>query len=58
MENLKFICPKTGRGVEIGIETEIGTLLRIRSQKVRSRCKACGGTHEWLVRDAFLAEAA
>ena len=30
MEHLFFVCPMTGREVDTGIETEIGTLLRIR----------------------------
>ena len=35
MEHLIFVCPTTGRQVDSGVETEIGTLLRIRQQKVR-----------------------
>jgi predicted RNA-binding Zn-ribbon protein involved in translation (DUF1610 family) len=42
----------------VGIESEIGTLLRIRSQTVQARCPACGQVHEWPVRDAWLATAA
>jgi predicted RNA-binding Zn-ribbon protein involved in translation (DUF1610 family) len=40
------------------VTTEIGTLLRIRSNMVRARCPACGETHEWPVRDAQLVKAA
>jgi hypothetical protein len=58
MERLLFICPQTGREVDVGIETEIGTLLRIKSKTLRSRCPACGQTHEWTVRDAVLPQAA
>ena len=58
MERLLFACPTTGTGVDIGVETEIKTLLRIRSNTVRARCPACGQWHEWPVRDAYLAEAA
>ena len=54
MERLIFTCPKTQQQVDIGVTTEIGTLLRIRSRVVRSYCPACGGTHEWPVRDAQL----
>ncbi len=54
MESLLFVCPKTGRQVDVGVTTEIGTLLRIRSRLVRARCPACGETHEWPVRDAQL----
>ena len=30
MEHLIFVCPTTGREVDSGVESEIGTLLRIR----------------------------
>jgi predicted RNA-binding Zn-ribbon protein involved in translation (DUF1610 family) len=58
MERLFFVCPTTRRTVDIGVETEIGTLLRIRSEKVRAECPACGKVHEWTVRDAALPQAA
>jgi predicted RNA-binding Zn-ribbon protein involved in translation (DUF1610 family) len=58
MEKLIFVCPKTDRQVDIGVATEIGTLLRIRSRVVRAQCPACGETHEWPVRDASLVQAA
>jgi len=58
MERLMFICPKTGREVDVGIETDIGTLLRIKSQPVRGRCPACGQSHEWKVAEATLPQAA
>jgi predicted RNA-binding Zn-ribbon protein involved in translation (DUF1610 family) len=58
MEKLIFVCPKTDRQVDIGVTTEIGTLLRIRSRMVRAQCPACGETHEWPVRDARLIQAA
>jgi endogenous inhibitor of DNA gyrase (YacG/DUF329 family) len=58
MEHLIFTCPTTGREVDSGVESEIGTLLRIRQQNVRALCPACGEWHDWPVRDAFLARAA
>lgn len=58
MERLVFVCPNTGRTVDTGIETEIETLLRIRTNEVRGHCPACGQWHRWKVRDAFLADAA
>ena len=58
MESLIFVCPKTERQVDIGVTTEIGTLLRIRSRMVRAKCPACGDIHEWPVRDAWLVQAA
>jgi predicted RNA-binding Zn-ribbon protein involved in translation (DUF1610 family) len=58
MERLIFTCPTTRRPVDIGVATEISTLLRIRSRSVRAHCPACGELHEWPVRDAQLAKAA
>jgi transcription elongation factor Elf1 len=58
MEHLIFICPRTGHQIDSGVESEIGTLLRIRDRTVRVRCAACGDWHEWQVRDAFLLKAA
>jgi predicted RNA-binding Zn-ribbon protein involved in translation (DUF1610 family) len=58
MEHLVFVCPKSGREVDSGVETEIGTLLRIRQENVRALCPACGEWHEWRVRDASLVKAA
>lgn len=58
MERLHFVCPTTGQEIDVGIESELDTLLRIRSNKVRARCSACGPDHEWRVRDAQLAQAA
>jgi transcription elongation factor Elf1 len=58
MERLFFSCPATGRELDVGVETEIGTLLRIKSKTLRARCAYCGQWHEWQMRDAVLAQAA
>jgi hypothetical protein len=58
MERLLFVCPTTRQTVDVGISTEIGTLLRIKSRTLRSECRACGQVHEWAVREAVLPHAA
>lgn len=58
MERLYFVCPTTGKNVDVGIESELQTLLRIRMNPVRMRCPACGERHEWQVRDGQLGNAA
>jgi hypothetical protein len=58
MERLFFVCPNTRRTVDVGVTTEIGTLLRIKSETLRARCPACGQTHQWTVREATLPKAA
>jgi hypothetical protein len=58
MERLYFTCPATRRPVDVGIETEIGTLLQIKTETLRARCPACGQMHEWKVREATLPKAA
>jgi hypothetical protein len=54
MERLHFICPKTGQDIDVGIDSELETLLRIRTKHVLARCPVCGDRHEWEVRDARL----
>jgi predicted RNA-binding Zn-ribbon protein involved in translation (DUF1610 family) len=58
MERLHFVCPNTGEDIDVGIDSELETLLRIRSNPVTARCPACGERHEWRMRDARLAQAA
>ena len=58
MERLYFVCPATGQRVDAGIESELGTLLRIREEMVRAYCPHCSETHEWPMRDAFIEKAA
>ena len=58
MERLFFTCPTTRRRIDSGVEAEIGTLLQIKSERVRQPCPACGQVHEWIVRDAELPKAA
>jgi predicted RNA-binding Zn-ribbon protein involved in translation (DUF1610 family) len=58
MQRLYFVCPRTGREIDVGIETELRTLLRIRMKRVRAQCPHCGAEHEWRVRDARVARAA
>ena len=47
MEHLHFVCPKTGRDIDVGIDSELETLLRIRSNHVLARCPVCGEEHVW-----------
>ena len=58
MERLHFVCPTTGKTIDVGIESELDTLLRIRMNNVRIQCPVCGQRHEWKVRDAQLTNAA
>jgi hypothetical protein len=58
MERLYFRCPDTRDEIDLGIESELGTLLRIRQSAVRARCPACGQSHDWRVGVARLARAA
>jgi predicted RNA-binding Zn-ribbon protein involved in translation (DUF1610 family) len=58
MQRLYFECPKTGARVDVGIESELNTLLLIRAKPVRALCPRCGEVHEWQVSDAHLNRAA
>lgn len=54
MERLYFVCPETGERVDPGIESELDTLLQIRTQEVTAQCPHCGRAHTWVVGDAQL----
>jgi predicted RNA-binding Zn-ribbon protein involved in translation (DUF1610 family) len=58
MEHLYFVCPNTGRNIDAGIETDLETLLRIKTQTIEIECPICRERHEWRVADARLATAA
>jgi predicted RNA-binding Zn-ribbon protein involved in translation (DUF1610 family) len=58
MERLHFVCPNTGQDVDVGIDSVLETLLRIRNKHVLARCPACGERHAWEVREARLPQAA
>ena len=58
MERLHFLCPRTGQDIDVGIDSELDTLLRIRHSRVRARCPVCGERHEWQVCEARLLQAA
>jgi hypothetical protein len=38
MERLYFRCPVTGEEIDVGIESELGTLLRMRRSAVHACC--------------------
>ena len=58
MQRLHFLCPNTGQIIDVGIESELDTLLRIRHKQILARCPQCGERHEWRVADAQLQQAA
>jgi len=58
MERLHFICPRTGHDIDVGIDSELDTLLRIRNSRIQARCPDCGERHEWQVCEARLKQAA
>ena len=58
MERLHFICPNTGEIIDVGIESELDTLLRIRNKRILARCSVVANSHEWRVADAQLQQAA
>ena len=55
---LTFCCPRTGRPIETGIETDEATLLEVASVAVRLRCPHCHEEHDPRVHEGYLATAA
>jgi hypothetical protein len=52
---LIIVCPKTGREVPTGVETNIVTFGDLPRGKSNFQCPACGDIHEWSAADAMLA---
>jgi hypothetical protein len=48
-------CPRTGRSVPTGIETEPEDFKRFPHVDSRLTCRACGREHVWTAAEAFLA---
>ena len=58
MGNLTFVCPRTGRPIETGIETDPDTMAIVRAVSMRLTCAHCGEEHAFQVEDGYLDEAA
>jgi hypothetical protein len=58
VERLHFTCPRTGLDIDVGIDSDLETLLRIRSKHLIAQCPRCGERHEWEVREAKLPQPA
>jgi hypothetical protein len=46
MERLTFDCPRTGRAIDAGIQTDKATLVAVRSLRLKLDCPYCGATHD------------
>jgi len=49
-------CPKTGREIATGIETDSLTLLRVPAFSSSIHCPHCGEQHAWAQADAWIQE--
>jgi len=58
MAALIFTCPKTGRPIESGIETDRASLSGVQSVRIHVRCPHCWEEHDQRIRDAHLASGA
>lgn len=54
---LSIRCPSTGQLIQTGIATDAETLAKQWHSEIRIPCKCCGDTHEFNMRDVFLAQA-
>jgi RNase P subunit RPR2 len=54
---LSIRCPSTGQLLETGISTDADSLAKKWHSEIRITCKCCGDTHEFPLRDLFLAQA-
>jgi hypothetical protein len=56
MTLLMIHCPHTGRPISTGVEVEEADLVQLPDVAKRANCVACGMTHTWWKREAWLAE--
>jgi hypothetical protein len=49
-------CPRSGRPVFTGIETDAAVFERLPDSESRVLCPACGSEHLWRKTDALLVE--
>ena len=54
MNSLLFRCPKTGRGVEVGINIDYRSLRLVQPVTVRLVCPLCQTPHEWKLSDGLI----
>ena len=57
MSILLIKCPHTGRPISTGIELDPGTFAALPDVLSYLTCPACGLTHAWWTREAWLEEA-
>jgi len=55
MGALTFRCPRTGRPIRTGIETDEATLLKVASVAIRLSCPHCREEHDPRVHEGYLA---
>ena len=53
---IAIFCPRTGREVSTGIESDRDGFDRLRPMIVRMKCPACGSEHVWSKATARLVE--
>jgi hypothetical protein len=53
--SLVFLCPNTQQEIDVGIEMDRSTFLRIRGLRVSVICPACQGRHEFTAASGSLA---
>ena len=58
MAALIFSCPRTGRPIESGIETDRASLSHVQMIRIRVRCPYCWEEHDRTIRDSHLAATA
>ncbi len=58
MGALRFRCPRSGKTIETGIETDESTLIAVRTISMQVRCTHCGREHTFQVGEGRLADAA
>lgn len=56
MQSLTFTCPRTGRVIDPGVNTDSRTLSSVRAVTMRLQCGYCGMQHEFAIGSGLLSQ--
>jgi len=55
MHSLTFTCPRTGRAIDAGVNTDAHSLSSVQAAIIPLKCPNCGMTHQLPIKNAYLA---
>jgi len=56
MRSLTFTCPRTGRAIHAGIDTDPASLSSVQTVVLHFTCTYCGMAHQFPIKSGYLAQ--